>query len=234
MYQFYINNILYPVPPQKFQAKINNKNETITLINEGEVNRLKLPGLTDIQASDLLIPSRPYPFAQYGTAGFQSPAVYLSQLENLKKMRTVFNVVLIRKLGSKALGWNFSIKCTLEDYTIDQDAQEGTDIKLSLNFKEWVDYGTKTVVFQNSGGKLTTSTKKARKPGRKSPAAYTVKRGDTLSGIAKKKLGKASRKKEIYQLNKSLIEKTAKKHGRKSSGNGNYIYPGTKLKLPKK
>ena len=236
MYQFYINNILYPVAPSRFQVKINNKNETITLINEGEVNRLKTPGLTDIQVSDLLIPAVKYPFAEYGSAGFQAPSVYLSQLENLKNTKATFPVVLIRKLASRELGWNFSMTCTLEDYTVEDDVKEGVDLKLSLNFKQWVNYGTKTVTFQKSGGKTTTSTKKSRKSASKkgSGGTYTVKKGDCLINIAKKKLGSGNRWKEIYKLNKTTIENTAKKHGKKSSSNGHWIYPGTKLKLPKK
>lgn len=234
MYQFYIDNILYPVPPQKFQVKINNKNETITLINEGEVNRLKSPGLTDISVSELLIPAVRYPFANYGSAGFQNPAVYLSQLEKLKTQKKTFKVVLIRKLGNKDLGWKFSMVCVLEDYTVDEDAKEGADVKLTLNFKQWVSYGTKKVTFKKSGSSKTKSTSSSRKSSSKTTTTYTVKKGDTLSGIAKKKLGKASRKTEIYKLNKTTIEKAAKKHGRKSSGNGSYIYVGTKLKLPKK
>ena len=37
-YDFYLEKCLLPVPPAKLKTKINNANETITLINEGEVN----------------------------------------------------------------------------------------------------------------------------------------------------------------------------------------------------
>ena len=50
--------------------------------------------------------------------------------------------------------------------------------------------------------------------------------------IARKQLGDGSRWKEIYSLNKKVIEAEARKRGRKSSSNGHWIYPGTKLKLP--
>lgn len=50
--------------------------------------------------------------------------------------------------------------------------------------------------------------------------------------IAKKQLNDASLWKTIYSLNKKAIEAEAKKRGRKSSSNGHWIYPGTKLKLP--
>lgn len=49
---------------------------------------------------------------------------------------------------------------------------------------------------------------------------YTVKKNDTLSGIAKSELGKASRWQEIYNLNKDKIK------------DPNLIYPGQKIKLP--
>ena len=63
---------------------------------------------------------------------------------------------------------------------------------------------------------------------------YTIKSGDTLYRIAQSQLGKASRYPEIYNLNKSKIEAEAKKHGKKSSDNGHWIYPGTTLTIPKK
>ena len=86
-----------------------------------------------------------------------------------------------------------------------------------------------------------TTIKQTSKPKNKAKSAtksttttYTIKKGDTLWGIASKELGKGTRWKEIYTLNKSVIESTAKKHGKKSSDGGHWIYPGCKLKLPKK
>ena len=48
MYQFYMDGVLLPVTPKSMTLKISNQNETITLINEGEVNIAKLPGLSKI------------------------------------------------------------------------------------------------------------------------------------------------------------------------------------------
>ena len=61
---------------------------------------------------------------------------------------------------------------------------------------------------------------------------YTVKSGDCLWNIAKKFYGSGSKWKTIYNANKSAIEKDAKKHGKKSSSNGHWIWPGLKLTIP--
>lgn len=235
MYEFYLDNVVYPVAPSSIDIKINNQNETITLANEGEVNLIKTPGLTDI-TFDFLLPGIVYPFAIYPGGKFQNPSVYISQLEKLKAEGKVFKFVVLRKLPSRSLGYNFSMSVTLEDYTLKEDAEEGIDIIASINLKQYREFGTKKVVFKKKTNKKTTSkTKKKRSTsGKKTGGTYTVKKGDCLWNISKKKLGKASRWKEIYKLNKSVIEKEAKKHGRKSSSNGHWIYPGTKLKLPKK
>lgn len=53
-----------------------------------------------------------------------------------------------------------------------------------------------------------------------SAQTYTVKSGDTLSGIAQKQLGKASRWREIFEANRDQID------------NPDLIHPGQVLKLP--
>lgn len=83
--------------------------------------------------------------------------------------------------------------------------------------------------------KQTSSTKnKAKSTSKVTTTTYTIKKGDTLWAIAGKYLGKSTRWKEIYTLNKTIIESTAKKYGKKSSDGGHWIYPGCKIKIPKK
>lgn len=61
---------------------------------------------------------------------------------------------------------------------------------------------------------------------------YAVVKGDTLWKIAKQTLGTPTRYAEIYDLNKSVIEETAKGRGKKDSSNGHWLFPGTTLKIP--
>lgn len=62
---------------------------------------------------------------------------------------------------------------------------------------------------------------------------YTVKRGDTLWDISKQFLGSGTKYMQIYEANKTKIEETAKKHGKKSSEQGHWIWEGTVLVIPK-
>ena len=63
-------------------------------------------------------------------------------------------------------------------------------------------------------------------------STYTVVSGDTLWGIAAKKLGGGSKWPSIYDANVSTIEAEAKKHGKASSDHGHWIYPGEVLTIP--
>ena len=51
---------------------------------------------------------------------------------------------------------------------------------------------------------------------------YTVKRGDTLSGIAQKELGSWKRWNELADMNRNVI----------GTSNNHWIYPGQVLTLP--
>lgn len=61
---------------------------------------------------------------------------------------------------------------------------------------------------------------------------YTVVSGDTLWGISKKFYGTGTKYHIIYDANADLIESTAKAHGKKSSDNGHWIWPGETFTIP--
>lgn len=239
----YINKVQFPITPGKLTQKINNQNKTINLIDEGEVNLIKAPGLADITIDELLLPvAQIYPFAKYRRVvsqgiyhrriEFQNADYYLGKLEAWKnsKKPVCFKLVRVGVDGQKILK-STNLDVTIEDYEIIEDAERyGMDVAVKLSMKEYRYWGAKKLSINNSGKKKTAKKKKARKS--KEPVKlYTVKKGDTLMKIAKKQLNDASLWRSIYALNKKTIEADARKHGKKSSSNGHWIYPGTKLKL---
>ena len=61
MYKFYFNKNVLPVTPGAITTTFKNQNKTITLINEGEVNLPKAPGLTEYSFK-FMLPWCNYPF----------------------------------------------------------------------------------------------------------------------------------------------------------------------------
>lgn len=236
----YIEKVLFPVTPSKLEVKINGNNETITLINEGEVNLIKTSGLTDISVEPLLPAITIYPFANYPN-GFHDPNYYLKKLEKWKQKKKPVTFKLLRTSpNGKKLLWDTNIPVTIEDYQIVEDADDqGLDVVVKISMLEYREWGAKKLVIKKSkkknSKKKTATTKKTRKT-KDAAKSYTVKKGDSMWAIARKQLGDGGRWKEIYKLNKSTVESQAKKHGHKSAIEGTtcWIFPGEKLKLPKK
>lgn len=220
-YTMYLDGVLMPITPSKVKVKINNQNETLTLINGEEINILKEPGLTDV-SFDLLLPQVSYPFTN---GGAQSADYYLSLFERLKTSKQPFQWILNREKpnGSRLFYTNLTVG--MEDYQITDDAEEGFDITVTVSLKQYRHYGTKTVTIQPAPTPATKPTATVEPPKRETSQApkqstYTVKSGDCLWNIAKKYLGDGSRYNEIYNLNKDKIK------------NPNLIYAGQVLTLP--
>ncbi len=141
-YDFYIGSMLLPVPPEKLTVKINNGNKIYNLMNEGEINVLKTPGLTEIDF-DVLLPNVQYPFAVYKN-GFQRAEVYLEELERLKSKKKSFQFIVSRVLPDGTPLFDTNIKCSIEDYSIKEDAgNDGMDVTVSISLKQYRSYGVK-------------------------------------------------------------------------------------------
>ena len=89
-------------------------------------------------------------------------------------------------------------------------------------------------IYDTNELKITAFCKAKRNQGTVSSSSggnYTVVSGDTLWGIASKKLGSGAKWTTIYDANKDTIESTAKKHGKSSSDHGHWIWPGEVLTI---
>jgi len=224
-YMFYLKKGLLPVTPKDCKIKINGKNKKVTLINEGEINILKKPGLTDIEF-ECLLPNVRYPFAVYNS-GFQNASYFLDYFEELKVTQEPFQFIITRAFPNGRALYNTNIKVSLEDYQIQEGADIGFDVKVKISLKQWKDYGTKTVAMTIQQKKVVASPEPAPRPVESSPAppqqtTYTVVRGDCLWAIARKFYGNGALYPKIYDANPNVFK------GRSP----NLIYAGDVLVIP--
>lgn len=233
MYQFWIHGVLLPVTPSSVTIKFGNQDKTFTLINEGQINILKPPGLSKISFNALL-PNQQYSFGQY-PEGYQPASYYMEHLEKLKNECKPFIFTLFRiDDANQRLAQATPMRVSLESCQFNEDAEKyGMDVMAQIELLQFRAFQTKTLTLKKEEKKTTaTVTEKRETDSKPKEETYTVKEGDCLWSIAKKKLGDGSREKEIYSLNKDTIEAAAKKYGKASSSNGRWIYPDTVLKLP--
>lgn len=222
-YEMYMDKMLLPIAPSKLQLKVDNQNKTLNLINDGEINILKKPGLTVVEF-DTLLPQVRYPFARY-KSGFQTAKIYLDELERLKVSQEPFQFIVTRSLPGGISLFSTNIKVSLEDYQLKEEAKQGLDVTVSIKLKQFRDYSTKlcNITFTNEKPKVASTPVRETKnsPAPKSTAkTYTVVKGDCLWNIAKKFYGNGSQYTKIANANKDKIKSP------------NLIYPGQVLTIP--
>lgn len=141
MYSFFIDGMELPIAPQKLTVKIKGNNKTLTLINEGDINFLRAPGLTEITFDAVLPMLGQYSFAN----GYRRPDSYLNKLESLMTDKEPFRFLVSRVAPSGRLLYDTNMKVSLENYTVTEDATKGPDVTVSITLKQYISYSTKTV-----------------------------------------------------------------------------------------
>ena len=221
MYSIYIDGVRLPIAPDKISMKTKNMNKAVSLMDGGELNILKAPGLTEIDF-DFEAPAVLYPFAVYD-GGFKPPEFYLDLMERLKTSKEPFQFVISRILGRRVL-YETSLRVSMEDYQTGEDARNGADLTIKVRLKQYVDRKTRRAVVTAPPTAVSSAPIVVQKqstgptrPEKKPAKTYTVKSGDTLWKICQKQLGNGNRYPEIAKLN--------------GIANPNKIFPGQVIRF---
>lgn len=153
-YKCYIGGVLMPETPAKLTVKVKGKNATLTLLNEGEINFLRAPGLTEITLP-LTLPM---------LSGEHPPEYYLNILEKLKTGKQTTQFILTRTTPSGRLLFDTNIKVSVENYTISENAANGLDLSVEVELKQYRDYSTKTVKVETETKRNTAAVTKPSTP----------------------------------------------------------------------
>lgn len=220
------DSIQLPIRPSSYEITQENSHQTVNVQTRGDVTILGKKGLKTF-AFESFFPAHNYPFADYPKD--RNPWSYVTKILSWqdKDLRLIITGTKINK------------PVIIQSFVFSEEDGTG-DIKYSLSLKEYrPPKYTKPVKAVLEPVKTTakkpekTST---RTDSKKKTKTHIVKNTDTLWSIAKKYYGSGSYADKIYNANKTIIEKTAKKHGFKSSSKngikGWWIFSGTKLVIP--
>ena len=246
-YDFYFKYntavLTFPITPGELKIKVGSKNKVVTLIDEGDINVLKSPALTEIEF-EARFPMRQYPFAR----AYSPFSSYWEVFKDLKENKRPFQFIVARNNRNLSSNWDTNLLVALEQMDLEENSNNGNDVIISFKLKQYKEYGVK--ILPNSTETPTTSTsEKTRETKGTSPSEqldkvadttedtslneYVIKSGDCLWSIAKAMYGNGTKWTLIYEKNKEAIEADAKKHGKASSSNGHWIWAGLKLIIPK-
>ena len=210
-----------PVNPESLSFKGESNNETVDIVNGGQVTNIGFEGLKDFKISSFF-PAR-NDGSYINTRGdFEGPDFYISFFEQIKKDRKPFRLIVT--------DINVNLLVSIESF--EYEYKYGTDdVDFTLDLKQYIEHTVRVLsITKNSSTNnalvaqaSSTYTNSNRSVEKSIPQNYTVVSGDSLWKIAQKLLGNGSRWYEIYTYNnnKSII-----------GGNPNLIYPGQVLSIP--
>lgn len=207
--------VVFPVMPPKISVKSPGRNETVTVLELGEILLVKPKGLREI-TWESFFPVRSAPYVTSRSIG--SPISYIKDMERARDKGAHGRFCLT------GTDLNVNTQVSIDSLEYEERGGEPGDIYYRITLKEWKAYGASVVSVKTSGG---VRVKRSGAPAAASEQSHTVVKGDCLWAIAQKYYGDGSRWTEIYEKNKSVIDA-----GNKGTGNPSAtIYPGQKFVL---
>ncbi len=125
-----------PVMPEKLTVKSPGKNETATVLELGEINRIKQRGLRQV-SWESHFPANNAPYV----TGWEdaAPVDYVQGIEDARDSRES------GRFSITGTDLNINMAVAVEDFSYEERGGEVGDIYYSITLKEWKDYSAMTV-----------------------------------------------------------------------------------------
>ena len=220
------DSIQLPIRPGAFEISQENTHQTVNVQTLGDVSILGKRGLKTF-SFESFFPAHDYPFADYPKD--REPWDYIEKISGWQEKKVQFIITETK------------INTTVLIQSLGYSEEDGTgDIKYSLSLAEYrapkYTKPAKAVLEPVKTTEKKPTKKTTRTDSKKKTKTHVVGGNDTLWSIAKKYYGSGSYADKIYNANKNVIEKAAKKNGFTSSSKngvkGWWIFDGTKLVIP--
>ena len=215
--------IRIPWLPEKINHQTGDTTfATYDILNQGEVAVPTGVGLATY-SWDSVFPGKYRTDKSMMRGSWKQPKTYDSILNDWKKNGTPLTLLVT--------GYPINDDVYLEKYDSHPAGGFG-DIEYEVSF---VGSNGNSITVTTEKVKKTTTTTTKRSTTK--TTSYTIKQGDNLWKIAKKFLGAGSKWETIYNLNKEIIESTAKKRWKaaginRDSQHGHWVFPGCVIKIP--
>lgn len=131
-YKVYIDDMEIPVTPAEIQTKFKSNNDFYKLMNGEVYTAIRKPDL-DSWSFSFYAFSKPHPSVDL----FVPQEVIKDKLKILKDEKKVFEFIVIRQTSDMTLKNSICKYMTLEDYSIKENADWGTNIVITLELKEY-------------------------------------------------------------------------------------------------
>ncbi len=215
-------SITVPVLPEKIIAKYGEtKFVEYEIMGAGTVAIPTGVGLTAVSwQSEFPGEARKGHTYYMATSSWKAPYSYDKLLQKWRANRTPLRLMVT--------GYPINMDVYLANYTGEASGGFG-DWIYEIEFRENKNITIKSTDIEKDASKHLAKIVKRLAT---KASTYTVKSGDNLWKLSVKFYNTGTKHSVIYKANKVIIEKEAKAHGKKSSNNGWWIYPGTKLVIP--
>ena len=199
MIEFWLKNeeenveMLLPVPLPEYEYEHGNNIETVTTTNYGDINLSGHKKLNGMILSGFF-PKDDYEFAKKE----MEPMEYVAQIQKWIDDNAVIRLIIVDGNVTKVNSYFL-----IESIAHSETSETNGDINYKISLR-----GYRKIEVTKIVETITVVGNSIREDVKKTPKAntYTVVSGDSLSRIARKMYGDASKWSLIYEANKSIIK----------------------------